>query len=65
MDGRQTGEAMADKRKVRQISINLEEDTISFFKKEAQQLGIPYQTLIKLYLRDCVTSEKKLTLNWE
>jgi predicted DNA binding CopG/RHH family protein len=48
----------------RQVTIRLEETTIAYFKKLAEESGIPYQTLINLYLRDCATSKKKLSLKW-
>jgi hypothetical protein len=28
-------------------------------------VGIPYQSLINLYLRDCAASHKKLNLSWK
>lgn len=37
----------------RQITINIDGNTIDFFKAQSQSAGIPYQTLINLYLRDC------------
>jgi hypothetical protein len=40
------------------------DDVISYFKKMAEETGIPYQSLIKLYLRDCVAHERKLDLTW-
>jgi len=49
----------------RQITIRMDEDTISYFKQLAQDIGIPYQTLINLYLRDCAASQKKLSLQWK
>ena len=48
----------------KQITIRLESDTIAYFKKLAQELGMPYQHLINLYLRDCVVSNRKLTFKW-
>jgi len=30
----------------------------------AEETGIPYQTLIDLYLKDCVSSKRKLTMEW-
>ena len=38
----------------KQITINIDNSTIEFFKAESEETGIPYQTLINLYLRDCV-----------
>ena len=48
----------------RQVTIRLDEGTISYFKALATETGIPYQTLINLYLRDCAASGKRLALNW-
>jgi predicted DNA binding CopG/RHH family protein len=48
----------------RQVTIRLEHDTIVYFKQLAKETGIPYQTLINLYLRDCASSRKRLSLSW-
>jgi predicted DNA binding CopG/RHH family protein len=48
----------------RQVTIRLDEETIRYFNALAVEMGIPYQTLINLYLRDCAASRKKLTMNW-
>lgn len=47
------------------VTIRLGEDVVSYFKKMALEVGVPYQNLINLYLRDCVNNEKKLELNWK
>jgi uncharacterized protein (DUF4415 family) len=49
----------------RQVTIRMDEGTISYFKSLAQESGVPYQTLINLYLRDCAASKKKLSLQWK
>ncbi len=49
----------------RQVTIRLDEGTIGYFKDLARQIGIPYQTLINLYLRDCAASRRKLALEWK
>jgi len=49
----------------RQVTIRMDENTIGYFKGLAQEIGVPYQTLIKLYLRDCAVSSKKLSLQWK
>ena len=49
----------------KQITIKMAPSTIEYFKKEALETGIPYQTLINLYLMDCVKHQKKLDLNWK
>lgn len=48
----------------RQVTIRLEHDTIAYFKGLSKEMGIPYQTLINLYLRDCASSRKRLSLSW-
>lgn len=48
----------------RQVTIRMDETTIDYFKRLAEETGIPYQTLINLYLRDCVSSNKKLSMQW-
>ena len=47
-----------------QITINIDSDTVAYFKEQAESSGIPYQTLINLYLADCVANKKKLQLSW-
>jgi uncharacterized protein (DUF4415 family) len=47
-----------------QVTIRLECDTIAYFKKLSAETGIPYQTLINLYLRDCASSGRRLAIAW-
>lgn len=47
------------------ITIRLDEDSITYFKTISEEVGIPYQSLINLYLRDCATSHRKLNLRWK
>lgn len=49
----------------KQITIKVSPSIIDYFKKQAKETGIPYQTLINLYLADCVKNEKKLEITWE
>ena len=49
----------------RQVTIRLDEQTIKYFKGLAEEAGIPYQTLINLYLRDCAATRKRLSLAWK
>ncbi|WP_417201549.1 BrnA antitoxin family protein [Sutterella wadsworthensis] len=49
----------------RQISINLDTTTIDYFKEQSDSVGIPYQTLINLYLRDCAKNQRKLQISWQ
>ncbi len=48
----------------KQITIRLEEETIEYFKKLAENMGIPYQNLINLYLSDCAQKNLKPKLEW-
>jgi uncharacterized protein (DUF4415 family) len=52
------------KRLKKQVTIRLDEGTIQYFKSLAEETGVPYQTLINLYLRDCASTRRKLALNW-
>ncbi len=47
-----------------QITIRIDKDTISYFKRLSDQNGLPYQSLINLYLRDCAKENRKLELSW-
>ena len=49
----------------KQITINLDNDTIEYFKGLSQSTGIPYQTLINLFLADCAKNKKQLTVAWK
>lgn len=46
------------------ITIRLDKKTVTYFKALATELGMPYQNLINLYLRDCALHCKKLALKW-
>lgn len=48
----------------KQITININIDSVNYFKHQADETGIPYQTLINLYLADCVKNQRKLELAW-
>ena len=48
----------------KQITINIDNDTIDYFKGLSESSGIPYQTLINLYLSDCAAHQKKLQMTW-
>jgi uncharacterized protein (DUF4415 family) len=49
----------------KQITIRLDEDSINYFKGISEKVGIPYQSLINLYLRDCAASQRQLSLQWK
>lgn len=49
----------------KQITINLDEEIVDYFKEQSENYGIPYQTLINLYLSDCVASKRELQMSWK
>lgn len=49
----------------KQITIRVDEDAIDYFKTLSEELGVPYQSLINLYLRDCADKQRKLNLSWK
>ena len=52
------------KRLKKQITINIDTDTIDYFKSLSSSSGIPYQTLINLYLTDCAVQKRQLAISW-
>lgn len=48
----------------KQITLRLDPEVIDFFKKKAEKTGIPYQTLINLYLQDCRETGRELKMKW-
>ena len=50
--------------KKKAVGINLSSEVIDYFKDLSENCGLPYQTLIDLYLRDCVKSKRKIKLDW-
>ena len=49
----------------KQITIRVDEEAIEYFKSLSEDMGIPYQSLINLYLRDCASTHPKLRMEWE
>ena len=47
------------------ITIKINNDTIDYFKEQSEESGIPYQTLINLYLTDCAEKKKKMKIAWQ
>jgi len=45
------------------VTMRLDRDTVSYFKSMSDETGIPYQTLINFYLRDCVVTQRKRIMN--
>ena len=46
------------------VTIRLDEDLLGYFKKLSKEVGIPYQRLINLYLRECAHSKRKPVIRW-
>jgi predicted DNA binding CopG/RHH family protein len=46
------------------VTMSLSEDVIGYFKAMAEETGVPYQSLINLYLRDCVSQRRKVDISW-
>lgn len=46
------------------VSMRLSEDVVDYFKSMANEAGVPYQSLINLYLRDCVMNHRKVQIEW-
>ncbi|MBK7103692.1 MAG: BrnA antitoxin family protein [Ignavibacteriae bacterium] len=49
----------------KQISIRIEDDTVEYFKKLSTEIGIPYQNLMNMYLRECADKNMKPNINWQ
>lgn len=46
------------------VSMRLSEDVVAYFKRMSLEAGVPYQSLINLYLRDCVMRHRKVKIAW-
>jgi len=46
------------------VTMRLGEDVINYFKSMAEDSGVPYQSLINLYLRDCISHQRKVDISW-
>jgi predicted DNA binding CopG/RHH family protein len=47
------------------VTIRLGEDIIGYFKGMSEETGVPYQSLINLYLKDCVQQHRKVDISWQ
>ena len=45
------------------VTMRLGEDVINYFKRMAEDSGVPYQSLINLYLRDCISQHRKVDIS--
>ncbi len=48
----------------RQITIRLDTTAVDYFKEMAAGLGMPYQNLINLFLRDCAMRRRRPVIQW-
>ncbi|MDR1712972.1 MAG: BrnA antitoxin family protein [Coriobacteriales bacterium] len=49
------------KRLKQQVTMRIDTSSLNYFKEQAAEIGLPYQSLINLYLADCVANRRKLT----
>jgi predicted DNA binding CopG/RHH family protein len=52
------------KRLKKQVTLRIDEPTLAYFKDLGEKTGMPYQTLINMYLRDCAEHRKELRVQW-
>jgi predicted DNA binding CopG/RHH family protein len=48
----------------RQVTIRLDIAAVNYFKEVAAELGMPYQNLINLFLRDCAMQKRRPVIQW-
>jgi len=46
------------------VTMRLSEDVVEYFKQMSEDAGVPYQSLINLYLRDCIAQNRKIKIDW-
>ncbi|MEX8518360.1 MAG: BrnA antitoxin family protein [Leptothrix sp. (in: b-proteobacteria)] len=46
------------------VTMRISEDVVDYFKGMADEAGVPYQSLINLYLRDCIAQNRKVQIHW-
>lgn len=49
----------------KQVTINLDVRIIDYFKEQAEKVGIPYQSLINLFLLQCCEEKKMISFEWK
>lgn len=49
----------------KQVTLNIDNEIIDYFKAQSKESGLPYQTLINLYLSDCVSKKRKPSVTWQ
>ena len=53
------------KRLQKEVTLQLDEHTVGYFETLSEEMGIPSRTLIKLYLRECAATRKRLAIRWK
>ena len=48
-----------------EITINLSNEVLDYFKELSEQTSVPYQTLINFYLLDCVKNKRTLDISFK
>jgi uncharacterized protein (DUF4415 family) len=48
----------------KQVTIRLDQSVLEYFKHLSEEVDVPYQTLINMYLKDCATSKRRLQVSW-
>ena len=48
----------------RQVTIRLDISAVNYFKEMASEMGMPYQNLINLFLRDCAMQKRHPVIQW-
>ncbi len=48
----------------KRVTIRMRGDVIEYFRSMSNDTGIPYQSLINLYLGDCAAHHRKIDLRW-
>lgn len=46
------------------VTLRLDVQSVEYFKAMAADLGMPYQNLINLFLRDCAAEGRRPQLQW-
>ncbi|MEO8248581.1 MAG: BrnA antitoxin family protein [Burkholderiales bacterium] len=46
------------------VTMRLSEDVVAYFKNMADEAGVPYQSPINLYLRDCLATGRRVQIDW-
>jgi len=49
----------------KQTTIRLKPSTIFYFQQLSNETGLPYQTLINMYLDDCAKTKRKIKVSWD